>query len=75
VDKNEARQGIGRALISDGMKRAAKAARIIGAGAFLVHPLDDEAISFYERLDFRRLSKETQKMFIAMKTIQQEIGL
>jgi ribosomal protein S18 acetylase RimI-like enzyme len=75
VDKSEGSQGIGRALLSNGMKRAAQAARIIGARALIVQPLDEKAIAFYEHFDFRWLSKETQKMFITMKTIQQEMGL
>jgi hypothetical protein len=38
-------------------------------------PLDEKAITFYEHFDFRWLSKETQKMFIAMKTIQRQLGI
>ncbi len=75
VDNSEVAQGIGRALLRDGMKRAAQAARIIGARALVVQPLDEKAIAFYEHFEFIWLSKETQKMFIAMKTIQQELGL
>jgi ribosomal protein S18 acetylase RimI-like enzyme len=74
VDKSEGAQGIGRALLNNGMKRAAQAARIIGARALIVQPLDEKAIDFYEHFDFRWLSKETQKMFITMKTTQQETG-
>lgn len=69
VDLSEAGKGIGRAVLADGMKRAARAAKIIGARALLVQPLDEKAISFYEYFGFRWLSSESQKMFIPMKTI------
>jgi predicted N-acetyltransferase YhbS len=75
VDSSESGQGIGKALLADGMKRVAQAARILGARALVVQPLDEKAITFYEHFDFRWLSKETQKMFIAVKTIQQELGM
>ena len=45
VDRCEARQGIGKAMLADAMKRAAKAARIVGARTLLVHALSDDAIA------------------------------
>jgi GNAT superfamily N-acetyltransferase len=75
VDKSEKGQGLGRAILSDAMKRAAKAARVIGAKAILVHALDEKAVSFYEVFEFRRLYAGSQTMFIPMKTVQNELGI
>lgn len=67
VAADEQGHGIGAALTSDAMKRAAQASAIIGARALIVHALDEKAAKFYLHLGFRQLSGETY--FIAMKTI------
>ena len=74
VDRCEARQGLGKAMLADAMKRAAKAARIVGARALLVHALSDDAVAFYERFQFRRFNEASRTLFLAMKTIQDGMG-
>jgi predicted N-acetyltransferase YhbS len=67
VSVDEQGSGLGKALLADAMKRAAKASAIIGARALVVHALDDKAARFYERHGFSKLRGETY--FVAMKTI------
>lgn len=67
VLSEEQGSGLGKALLADAMKRAAKASAIIGARALVVHALDESAARFYERHGFSKLKGETY--FIAIKTI------
>lgn len=68
-DSSERGNGLGVALVADAMKRAAQAARIIGARAVLVHALDERAAGFYSELEFKRLAKDTDTFYMPMKTI------
>lgn len=69
VSSDEQGAGLGRALLSDAMKRSAQAAKIIGARALLVHALDDSAAEFYLSLDFLRMQPGTDTLFLSMKNI------
>ncbi len=68
VDKTEAGQGLGRALLSDAIKRTVRAAQIIGARALLVHALDERAKAFYEKLQFVPFGANAQTHYLPMKT-------
>ncbi len=50
IDKNEQGTGLGKALLKDALIRIAGAADIVGAGAVLVHAIDEPARKFYEHL-------------------------
>jgi GNAT superfamily N-acetyltransferase len=73
VDKTEQGHGLGQDLVSDAMRRALQAAKIIGARALLVHALDAGTAEFYLRLGFRPFGGETETLFLAMKTIRQHL--
>ncbi len=70
VDKNEAGQGLGGALLSDAIKRSLRAAQIIGARALLVHALDERAKAFYEKFQFAPFSANAQTLYLPMKTLR-----
>jgi GNAT superfamily N-acetyltransferase len=52
VDQTFQGQGLGRALLRDGVLRTLQAAEIIGVRAILVHALSDKAKRFYEACGF-----------------------
>src|SRR3972149_11609984 len=67
-DKDEKGQGIGRALLTDAMRRALQAARYVGARALVVHALDSQVARFYLALNFRQLKASDERtLYISMK--------
>jgi GNAT superfamily N-acetyltransferase len=53
VDLHHQGHGLGRALISDALRRSLQARQLIGARALLVQALDEPAAGFYRALGFR----------------------
>lgn len=73
VDRSEHGHGMGRALLSDAMKRAAQASRTVAARALIVHALDADAVNFYVRHQFQKLKPakpDDLTYFISMKAIR-----
>jgi GNAT superfamily N-acetyltransferase len=52
IDRTEMGAGLGKALLKDGLLRAAQAAATISARAVLVHAIDAHAKSFYQHFGF-----------------------
>jgi len=71
VDKPEQEQGLGRDLLSDAMRRALQASKIIGARALLVHAIDARTSNFYRQHGFSRFGGEAETLFLPMKAIRQ----
>ena len=71
VDKPEQEQGLGRDLLSDAMRRALQASKIIGARALLVHAIDARTSNFYRQHGFSRFGGEAEALFLPMKAIRQ----
>lgn len=70
VDTAEHRRGLGSALLSEGMRRAGQASKIIGARALLVHALNDSLVSYYQSLGFIRFNPASKTLYIPTKTIR-----
>jgi GNAT superfamily N-acetyltransferase len=70
VDKTEQGKGLGSALVAEAMKRAAKASRLVGARALLVHALDERLVAYYQSLGFLRFAPPSQTLYIPIKTIR-----
>ncbi len=70
VDREEQGKGLGSALISEGMRRAAQASKLIGARALLVHALDDRLSAYYESLGFIRFKPTSKTLYMSTKTIR-----
>lgn len=70
VDRGEARQGLGTALLGDAMKRSVRAAGIIGARALLVHALDDRAAAYYRKFQFAPFGRDAQTLYLPMRTLR-----
>lgn len=73
VDQQYQRQGIGRALLADALKRVAQAADIAGIKVVLVHAISDEAKRYYERNGFLPSPIEPRTLCLPVATIQQSL--
>ena len=69
VDINYQKNGIGKILLIDSLKRCYESSTSIGAFAVIVDPLDNNAETFYEKYGFIKLP-DSGKMFLPMKTIE-----
>jgi len=73
IDKKYQGQGIGKILLIDALKRSYELSQEIGSFAVVVDPIDEEAEKFYKKYDFIKLP-DSEKMFIATKTLQELFG-
>jgi len=62
VDVHMQGAGLGRALLADAARRARAAAEHVGARALIVDAVDEEAVAFYERFGFTRLSATSMRL-------------
>jgi len=69
INVQSQKQGIGKLLLIDALKRCYYSSKIIGSFAVIVDPLDDEAELFYANFGFIKLP-DSRKMFLTMKTIE-----
>lgn len=67
-DKNCGINRIGETLLLDALKRCYFTSLTVGSVAVIVDPIDDNAISFYNKYGFISL-EDSGKMFLGMKTI------
>ena len=74
VDRAEQGRGLGQDLLSDAIKRALQAARIIGARALLIHALDAAAAKYYRERGFAQLGAEGETFFVAMRELREALG-
>jgi len=70
VDSKFQKQGIGKLLLVDALKRSFNISKTIGSFAVVVDPIDQNADSFYIKCGFIKLP-DSGKMFLPMKTIYQ----
>ena len=70
VDKSEVRRGIGPGMLRDAMKRAVLVADISGMKTLLVHALDEQRVTYYEKHGFKRLSAGSLTLFMSTKTMR-----
>lgn len=73
VDRAFQGQGLGEALLLEALDRALQGSGRVGAAHILVDPLDDSAMSFYERYGFKALPGIEGKlppMFLPMATVR-----
>ena len=55
VDVSQQGQGVGAALLHDAIRRIVQASEEVAVRAVVVHAVDENAVSFYERFGFRAL--------------------
>lgn len=68
VDKTQQRQGLGRLLLVDAMKRVIAASRSVGVYALVVDAKDDSAKSFYAKYGFIQFVDESMSLFLPVDT-------
>jgi GNAT superfamily N-acetyltransferase len=69
VDKAYQGRGIGGALLKDAFARILAASKLVGARAVLVHPIDQEAETFYAAYGFKPLPGEAKTWFLPIAMI------
>ena len=69
IDKRFQKQGVGKLLLIDALKRSYEISKSIGSFAVIVDPIDNNAESFYNKYGFIKLP-DRGKMFMAMNTIK-----
>lgn len=74
VDRSLQGQGIGRALLKDALLRTLQAADTIGVRALLIHALDEEAATFYEKFGFARSPMDPLVLMMPLKAARDRLG-
>jgi ribosomal protein S18 acetylase RimI-like enzyme len=62
-------QGIGKMMLADAIKRTLAVSDQIAIYALVVDAIDDNAKGFYERFGFTRLSNDSPRLFLPLKSI------
>lgn len=75
VAKHRAGQGIGGGMLRDALKRVVQISHSIGCRAVLVHPIDGDAQSFYERYQFQPFPAGAKTMFLTVESITAAIDV
>lgn len=70
INEKNKKQGLGKLLLIDALKRSLNASKVIGSMAVIVDPIDENAVKFYDKYGFILLP-DSKKMFLSMKTIEQ----
>lgn len=73
IDSKHQGKGIGKHLLRDAMQRALESASQIGVRVFIVHAIDEEAVSFYVPFGFRRFPTDGRTLFLPIETIAQAL--
>jgi GNAT superfamily N-acetyltransferase len=73
VDATVQGRGIGAWLLQDAMRRAMSASEAVGMRVFLVHALDENARSFYERWGFEASPTDPLNLQMLFKDIRKSL--
>ncbi|MFZ0613458.1 MAG: GNAT family N-acetyltransferase [Desulfobacterales bacterium] len=63
-------QGIGKMLLADAIKRTLAVSDHIAIYAMVVDILNDNAKGFYEQFGFTRLSDNSRRLFLPLKSVR-----
>jgi len=75
VDLSEQRQGLGRYLVADALRRVHAAADLVGARALLIHTADARARDFYLALaEFEASPTDPLHLFLSMKDLRHSLS-
>ena len=69
IDNRFQKQGVGKLLLIDALKRSYEISKSIGSFAVIVDPIDEDAERFYDKYGFTKLP-DSGKMFLPMNTIR-----
>lgn len=74
VDKAVQRQGLGRHLLVDALRRACHVSEHLGVRAVEVHAIDDEARGFYRKFGFVSLVDDRRHLYLPIQVVR-KLGL
>jgi GNAT superfamily N-acetyltransferase len=76
VDERHEGQGLGAALLLDGISRASSLSDAIGCRGLLVHAESEQAPGFYEHLipEFERSPTDPSHLLLLLKDIRSTLG-
>ncbi len=74
VDKTHRGKGLGKALLSDALRRIEEAADIVGVRAVLVHAIDEAARSFYLNFGLEESPVDPYQLLLLLKDLRRAIG-
>lgn len=69
VEKSARRQGVGKMLLADAIKRTLAVSDQIAIHAMVVDAIDDKAKSFYEKFGFIPFGDDNPRLFLPLKSI------
>jgi GNAT superfamily N-acetyltransferase len=69
VDLRHQGLGIGKAMLREAIQRTLEASRSIGARAFIIHAIDDDAVGFYAAFGFQRFPTDSRTLFLPVETL------
>jgi GNAT superfamily N-acetyltransferase len=70
VSKTAQGHGIGKMLLADAIKRTLSVSAQIAIYAMVVDAIDEKAKDFYRQFGFTRLSDESPRLFLPLKSIE-----
>ena len=70
IDNRFQKQGVGKLLLVDALKRSYELSKNIGSFAIVVDPIDKDAERFYDKYGFIKLP-DSGKMFLPMNTVKE----
>lgn len=70
VASSAQRQGLGKLLLMDAMRRSLDVSQALAINALLVHALDNKARAFYQKYGFHSLLDDPLHLFLSTKTIR-----
>jgi predicted N-acetyltransferase YhbS len=73
VDSRFKEMNLGASLLQDAISKGVEASRLIGAKAFMVHALNDKAVSFYRKFDFSLVPEANRVMYLLMSDVETTI--
>jgi GNAT superfamily N-acetyltransferase len=71
VDTDYQGSGWGKLIVMDAFQRSLKISKVTGSFAVIVDAIDDDAVRFYQRFDFKTLPDCPNRLFRTMKSISQ----
>jgi GNAT superfamily N-acetyltransferase len=73
IDKDHQLQGLGTALLNDAIRRAIRAAEIVGVTALLVHAISEQARRFYRSRGFIESPVKPMTLCLTLATVDQAL--
>jgi GNAT superfamily N-acetyltransferase len=73
VDRQQQKQGLGKALLKQALLKALKASEIAGLRAVLVHAKDQAVKNFYKRYGFIEFPSDEFRLYVLIKDIENNV--